>query len=273
MSMNDKTILVTGATDGIGKQTALELSHMGARVIIHGRNPQRVQDTIEEILKSSGNDKLEYLVADFSSLQQVKAMADEIRSNFEHLDVLVNNAGTIPMQRLLTEDGFEFNFQVNHLAPFLLTNLLLELLKKSAPARIIFVSSDAHAMCELDFNNLQAEKNFDWLNAYGLSKLGNMYLTYELAERLQGTGVVVNCLHPGDVDTKMQRATTTVKGITTILGAATSVYLSSSPEIENINGKYFVDMKATPSCELSYDIEKRKKFWNISEELVKSLLV
>ncbi|MCJ7624272.1 MAG: hypothetical protein MUO76_12280, partial [Anaerolineaceae bacterium] len=129
--------------------------------------------------------------------------------------------------------------------------------------------SDAHAMCELDFDNLNAEKHFDWLNAYGLSKLGNMYMAYELADRLQGTGVVANCLHPGDVDTKMQRSTTTDKGISTALGAATSVYLSSSPESENINGKYFIDMKATPSCDLSYDNENRKNFWAISEESLK----
>jgi NAD(P)-dependent dehydrogenase (short-subunit alcohol dehydrogenase family) len=270
--MKDKTILITGATDGIGKQTALELALMDARVIIHGRNPRLVQDTVDEIIKTSGNDKLSGVVADFSSLKQVKALADEIRSNFGQLNVLVNNAGTLPMQRLLTTDGYELNFQVNHLAPFLLTNLLLDTLKTNAPSRIINVSSDAHAMCELDFENLQAEKHFEWLNAYGLSKLGIMYMTYELADRLQGSGVVVNCLHPGDVDTKMQRSTTTAEGVSTSLGAATSVYLSSSSEINNINGKYFIDKKATPSAEISYDIEKRKRFWSISEELVKNYL-
>ncbi len=271
--MENKTILVTGATDGIGKQTALDLARRGSRVIIHGRNPKRVQDTVDEIKQIIGNDKLNSLIADFSSLRQVKTMADEILTKINHLDVLINNAGTIPMQRFLTEDGFEMNFQVNHLAPFLLTNRLLGLLKDSAPARIVTVSSDAHAMCELDFDNLQAEKHFDWLNAYGLSKLGNVYMTYELAERLQGSGVTANCLHPGDVDTKMQRATTTVKGVSTKVGAATSVFLACSPDMEKVSGKFFVDLQTIPSCEISYDIENRKKFWRISEELVKKYLI
>jgi NAD(P)-dependent dehydrogenase (short-subunit alcohol dehydrogenase family) len=269
ISIINKTILVTGATDGIGKQTALDLARKGASVIIHGRDHVRVHAALDEIASFTGNDKLHTIVADFSSLQQVRSMADEICSKYERLDVLVNNAGILPMQRLLTADGFEMNFQVNHLAPFLLTNRFLDLLKKSAPARIVNVNSDTHAMCELDFDNLQAEKHFDWLNAYGLSKLGNMFMTYELADRLQGSGVVANCLHPGDIDTKMQRATSTVKGASTSMGAATSVYLSSSPEMETVSGKYFIDLKVTPSCEISYDIEKRKKFWEVSQELLK----
>ena len=272
-SMNGRTVLVTGATDGIGRQTALDLAGMGASVIIHGRDQKRLQEARAEITKATGNHEIETIAADFASLRQVKAMADEIITKFPNLHVLVNNAGFISLEHLTTEDGYEMNFQINHLASFLLTNLLLGLLKKSAPARIVTVASDAHAMCDLDFDNLQAEKNFSWLNSYGLAKLGSVYMTYELAERLQGSGVVANCLHPGNVDTKMQRATSTDQGVSTAIGAATQVYLASAPEAAAINGRFFIDLQDTPTCDLAYDVENRRKFWKVSEELVKDYLV
>lgn len=273
MAKIDLTVLVTGATDGIGKQTALELAQMGVSVILHGRNHDRVQDTLKEISDSTGNEYLDSVVADFSSLREVKEMADRVIREFRQLNVLINNAGTLTMQREMTGDGFEMNFQVNHLAPFLLTNRLMHLLKINAPARIITVSSDAHAMCELDFENLQAEKHFEWLNAYGISKLGNVFMTYELAERMAGTGVTTNCLHPGDIDTKMQRATSDVKGESTAKGAETSVFLATSPEVEGVTGKFFIDKKEIPSCEESYNIETRRRLWSISEGMLKDYLI
>lgn len=270
--MNGKTVLVTGSTDGIGKQTALELARMGARVLIHGRDPQRVKDSGEEIFHATGSDQLDTFVADFASLRQVKRFAQKITEKYDRLDVLINNAGVYFKERFITEDGYEMTFQVNHLAPFLLTKLFLPLLKKSAPARIVTVSSTLHSTIELDFSDMQGEKRYSGLHAYGLSKLGNIYMTYELAERLMGTGVTANCLHPGGVDTKMLRAVTGVPGISIKEGAQPSVYLASSPDVANLTGKYFYHKEIRKTSDLSYDVESRKNFWQISEKLVKDYL-
>ena len=270
--MKGKTVLITGSTDGIGKQTALDLARMGAHVIIHGRDPQRVQTTREEIINASGNDQVDALLADFSSLAQVKRMAKEILARYSRLDVLVNNAGVFLLDRKLTNDGLEMNFQVNYLAPFLLTNVLLPLLQKSAPARIVCVSSALHSKTILDFKNLQGEKNYNGIQAYALSKLGNIYLTLELAKRLEGSGVTANCLHPGGVDTKMLRTAMQMTGIPVEEGAAPSVYLSSSPEVEKISGKYFYHQEVGRLSEIASDTTARKKLWKISEGLLKDYL-
>ena len=174
--MKGKIVLITGSTDGIGKQTALDLARMGANVIIHGRDPQRVQAAKEEVIKKSGNNHIETLLADFSSLAQVKRMTVEILAKYSRLNVLVNNAGVFLLDRKLTTDGLEMNFQVNYLSPFLLTNLLLPLLQISAPSRIVSVSSALHSKTILDFENLQGEKNYNGIQAYALSKLGNIYM-------------------------------------------------------------------------------------------------
>jgi NAD(P)-dependent dehydrogenase (short-subunit alcohol dehydrogenase family) len=267
-----KTILVTGSTDGIGKQTALELARMGANVIIHGRDPQRLQTTLEELVKKSGNDHIESLLADFSSLAQVKQMAGDILAKYMRLDVLVNNAGVFLLDRKITTDGLEMNFQVNHIAPFLLTNLLLPLLKKSTPARIVSVSSALHSKTILDFENIQAEKNFSGIQAYALSKLGNIYMTLDLAERLAGSGVTANCLHPGGVDTKMLRTAMQMTGISVEEGAAPSVTLASSPDVAEVTGKYFYHKEVGRLSEIASDTAARKKFWQMSETLVKDYL-
>jgi NAD(P)-dependent dehydrogenase (short-subunit alcohol dehydrogenase family) len=265
--MKDKIILITGSTDGIGKQTALELARMGATVLLHGRNAERGEKALAEVRKATGSERLDYFAADLSSLKQVRALAAQVRQKYDRLHVLVNNAGVYVKERRMTEDGLETTFAVNHLAPFLLTHLLLELLKKGAPARVVNVSSRLHHSARVDLDNLQGEKRFSGFGAYCLSKLGNILFTYELAERLAGTGVTVNALHPGGIATKLLRAASGSSGASLEEGAATPVYLASAPEVENVTGTYFVGKQATPSSPLTYDAKLRREFWAISERL------
>ena len=265
--MKDKVILITGATDGIGRQTALELARLGARVLVHGRSEARCRAVVDEIRQRTGNERVEYFVADFASLRQVREMAAQVKAKHDRLHVLINNAGIFLRERRLTEDGLETTFAVNHLAHFVLTHLLLDLLKASAPARIINVSSNTHQSAKVDFGNLQGEKRYDGYAAYALSKLGNVLFTYELAERLKGTGVTVNCLHPGVIATKMLRVGWGGGGGRLEEGAETPVYLASSPEVENVTGKYFVRKRETPSSPASRDEKLRKEFWEVSERL------
>jgi NAD(P)-dependent dehydrogenase (short-subunit alcohol dehydrogenase family) len=266
MSMENKVILITGSTDGIGKQTALDLAKLGATVLIHGRNRTRCENTATEIKTKTGSQSLEFFVADLALLRQIRNLAKEIKSKHDKLDVLINNAGVIENQRKLTEDGYEMTFAVNHLAYFLLTGLLLDLLKKSAPSRIINVSSMSHSS-HIDFDDLQSEKHFRGYSAYSLSKLCNILFTYELAERLQGSGVTANCLHPGTINTKLLRMNFS-GGRPVSEGSKTSVYLATAPELEKVTGKYFVDKRETRSSDISYDPEVRRKLWEMSERMV-----
>jgi len=271
--MDIRTVLVTGATDGIGRQTAIELARQGNRVLIHGKDKVRGAKALDEINRDNCNENLVLYLADFSSFSDVKRMADEIKREQSDLHVLINNAGTFSKEKLLTKDGLEMTFAVNHLAPFLLTMLLLDLLKASATARIITVSSNAHRnISEVDFGNLQAEKTYDGFEAYGLSKLGNILFTNELAERLEGSGVTANSLHPGVISTKMQRASYNLDGASVEEGAQTPVYLATSPEVENVTGKYFSRMLEKPTSNLAQDKALQKKFWKVSEELLAGYL-
>jgi NAD(P)-dependent dehydrogenase (short-subunit alcohol dehydrogenase family) len=270
--LDNKTILITGSTDGIGKETALELAQNGHQVILHGRDRQRLQQAKDEIERISGHPVAKTILADFNSLANVKVMADQILQEVPHLDVLINNAGLYLKERIITRDGFEMTFQVNHLAPFLLTNLLLPLLKKSTPARIVTVTSALHSRAILDFENLQGEKTFNGLEAYALSKLGNLYMSLELAERLAGSGISSNCLHPGGVDTKMLRAAMGTQGIPVQEGAKPSIYLATSEEVEGLSGKYFYHSDIGIATEIGRDVTARKKFWRVSEELVRPYL-
>jgi NAD(P)-dependent dehydrogenase (short-subunit alcohol dehydrogenase family) len=271
--MNVKTVLVTGATDGIGKQTAIELARQGAKVLIHGRDKAKGAKVLDEINRDNCNENLALYLADFSSFADIKRMSEEIKREQSNLHVLVNNAGTFSKEKLLTKEGLEVTFAVNHLAPFLLTLLLLDLLKASAPARIVNVSSGAHRnITEVDFGNLQAEKTYDGFEAYGLSKLGNVLFTNELAKRLEGSEVTVNSLHPGVISTKMQRASYNLDGADVEEGARTSVYLTTSPDVEGFTGKYFSRMAEKPTSDLAQDKALQEKFWKVSEELLAGYL-
>lgn len=267
MTDSPKTILITGSTDGIGKEAAIELAAMGHRVIVHGRTSERAQCAADDIRKKSGSATVETVVADFTSLRQVRAMAGEIIRRFPRLDVLINNAGVYMKERILTEDGFETTFQVNYLAHFLLTHLLLDLLKRSAPSRIINVSSMAHHNAKLSLDNLQGEKKYGAYGAYACSKLENILFTYELAERLEGTGVTVNCLHPGVIATKLLRAGFGGFGGSGVeKGAETIVFLATSPKGDSISGKYFVNKEIADSSLASHSRSLRKALWELSKQ-------
>lgn len=265
--MDGKIVLITGSTDGIGKQTALELSRLGATVLLHGRNQERGLNALYEIRSQTGHENNDLFIADLSSLTQVRLLAHEVQRKYDRLDILINNAGVFMNKRVLTEDGFETTLAVNHLSHFLLTMLLLDILKKSAPSRIINVSSIAQRNANLEFDNLQGENRFGGYEAYALSKLANILFTNELAERLQRTNVTVNSLHPGVITTKLLSAGFNMKGSSLEEGAATSVYLASSPEVDGITGKYFIDKHESAPSKLADDSELRKAFWEISEKL------
>ncbi len=265
--MNEKTILITGSTDGIGKQTALELSRMGARVLLHGRSDERGEAVLNEIRAASGNRSLDLCIADLCSMQQVRQLAAEIQKKHGALHVLINNAGVLMNERQLTEDGLEMTFAVNHLSHFLLTHLLLDMMTRSAPARIINVSSMVHQGARLD---LQGERHFSGYGAYSISKLANILFAYELAERLKGTGVTANALHPGVIGTKMlHRGFGAVGGSHLAEGAETSVYLATSPEVEGVSGKYFVRKREMESSAQTHDKALRRRFWEVSERLAR----
>lgn len=267
--MKTKVILITGATDGIGRQTALELARTGATILLHGRNPALGKTVLEKIRKESHNENLELFIADFASLKQVRRLAEEVNEKHTRLDVLVNNAGVYMRHRQLSEDGFEATFAVNHLAPFLLTNLLLNLLKKSAPSKIINVSSTAHQGARFDLGDLQGETSFEPYDAYSRSKLANLLFTYELARRLEHTGVTVNALHPGVIATKMLKASFgSFGGRPVEEGAARIAYLINTPGIETVSGKYFVNDKEQLSSPISRDEKLQKQFWIMSEKMV-----
>jgi NAD(P)-dependent dehydrogenase (short-subunit alcohol dehydrogenase family) len=263
--MDDKTILITGSTDGIGKQAAFELAKLGARVILHGRNKSKVKRVLQEFEQKIGNDQLDFFIADLSSLQQIRTMATEIRRKYNRLDVLINNAGVAMNKLEMSDDGYEMTFAVNHLAVFAFTLLLLDLMTQSAPSRIINVSSMAHSS-SLNFENLVESRNFDGWEVYCQSKLCNILFTYELAEKLQNQGVTVNCLHPGVINTKLLRVNFG-GGRPVTEGSRKLAYLATAPELETVTGKYFSDNRQTRSAEITYDAETRKKLWNLSEKL------
>ncbi len=264
--MNNLRVLITGSTDGIGRQCALETAGNGATVILHGRDAARARAAAEEIRKRYGNSDVDFVAADFRSLAQVRRMAAQIAEKHPKLNVLVNNAGTYERTLQLTDDGFETTFAVNHLAPFLLTNLLVEVLKKNAPSKIINVSSMVHQQARWDASFARGGNHYDAYSAYAVSKLGNLLFTYELAQRLQGTGVTVNGLHPGVIATKLLRAGFGSSGGRNISdGAARILHLVTMPHRSELTGKYFVDDKETVSSPQSRDRNLQKEFWSMSE--------
>lgn len=275
--MNDKTVLITGATGGIGRVTAHRLAKLGARVLIVGRDEEKAIQTASEIRQQSGNPQVEYLLADLSEMDQVRRLAAEVGQRTDRLDVLINNAGAFFARRELTREGLECTFALNHLAYFLLTQLLLNLLHRSGPARIVNVSSAAHRGARLDMNDLQVSKGYNGLKAYSRSKLMNLYFTYELARRLKGSGVTANAVHPGFVATNIGRANggwvggllrvARVAAITPEQGAEALVHLSASPDLEGVSGKYFEQQRLARSSEVSYDDEIALRLWDRSLQL------
>jgi len=301
-SMSGKTCLVTGATAGIGEVTARELARHGACVVLVGRSQERGEATAEAIRLETGNPSVEFLVADLSSQAEIRRLAREFLERYPRLDVLVNIAGALFAQRRESVDGIEMTMALNHLAYFLLTNLLLETLKASAPARIVNVSSRAHEDVKgLDFVDLQARTRARRFRGYGeskfasllftllaptrhpgflqyaRSKLANLLFTYELARRLEGTGVTANTLHPGFVASRFMtgngalgwfmRRWAGLFAVSAEEGAKTSVYLATSAEVEGVTGKYFTKQKAVASSQASRDKAAARRLWQLSEEL------
>ena len=277
-TMSGKVCLITGATSGIGKIAATALAAQGAEVVITGRNLQKTRDTVEQIKSETGSQSVQYLTADFSDLAQVRDLAASFKVRYSQLDVLLNNAGTFFNIRVGTSYGVEMTFLVNHLAPFLLTNLLLDVIQPSAPARIINVSSDAHNFGTMDFDDLGFKHGFFGIKAYARSKLANLFFTYELARRLDGKGVTVNAVHPGAVATDIWKTNFSIFGpalkyVMSFLalnpqqGADTLIYLASSPDVAGMTGEYFFEREVMPSSPVSHDENQAHKLWEISEKL------
>lgn len=283
-SMAGKTCLVTGANQGIGKETAVALAQMGAEVVITARHREKGEAALADIRQRSGNDRVDLMLADFASFDSIRQFASAFQSTHPRLHVLVNNAGAYNATRTLTRDGFETTFGVNHLGYFLATKLLLDTIKASAPARIVSVSSNAHTRGKMNFDDLQGERSYAGFGAYGQSKLANVLFTYELARRLEHTGVTANCLHPGVVMTGFGKNNPGMIGslfgvfqavgrpflLTPEKGAQTSIYLASSPDVEGVTGKYFAKSREKQSNAISHDPEVARRLWEVSEEMIAS---
>lgn len=273
--MTGKTVLVTGSTDGIGRETARELARLGARVLVHGRSEERVSAALRYVAETAGHDEPQGFVADFSSLEQVRRLGVEVWEATPRLDVLINNAGVFSLTYELSQDGYELTLAVNHLAPFLLTNLLIDRLVASAPSRVVDVASGVHFSARLDFRELavgdpqgRGERRYDPHEAYAQSKFCNVLFTYRLASRLRGAGVTANCLHPGVISTKLLRAGFQGGGQPPQEGARTPVYLASSPDVAEVTGRFFVNREPRRSSALSYDAETQRRLWEVSARLV-----
>jgi NAD(P)-dependent dehydrogenase (short-subunit alcohol dehydrogenase family) len=275
--LHGKVCLVTGSSSGIGKATASGLAALGATVVLACRDSGRGEAARQEIIRESNNQNVSVGLVDLARLDSVRSFADDFRHKYSRLDALVNNAGIYASRRIVTADGFESTFAVNHLAHFLLTNLLLELMKASAPSRIVNVSSEAQSRGHINFKDLQGERKYSGWKSYPQSKLANVLFTYELARRLEGTGVSVNCVHPGTVRTNFARNNGGFMGLIVRVfapfmlspeqGARTVVWLASSPEVEHSTGKYFANQSELRSSSESYDLEVAKHLWEVSRKL------
>jgi NAD(P)-dependent dehydrogenase (short-subunit alcohol dehydrogenase family) len=277
VNMTSKICLVTGGNSGIGKATALGLAKMGATVVIVSRNKEKGETAVTDIIAKSGNKNVELIQADMSSQNSIYKLAEEFKARHEKLHVLINNAGVYLTKRITTEDGLESTFAINHLGPFLLTSLLLDILRASAPSRIVNVTSDAHNSAKVDFDDLQGEKRFSGWQAYGQSKLAMILYTHELAKKLEGTGVTVNSVHPGVVRTNFAKNN---GGLVALgfrflgmffigpeIAARRILYVATSPDLDGVTGKYFSKMHEARSSHESYDDESAKRLWQISEQL------
>jgi NAD(P)-dependent dehydrogenase (short-subunit alcohol dehydrogenase family) len=274
--MDGKVALVTGGTSGIGKATAMALAAMGADVVVVGRDRQRGERAAAEIRAQTGS-RVDLALADLASQAGVRELAEGFKGRYDRLDVLINNAGLVQSTRTESPDGLETTLAINHLAPFLLTNLLLDTLKESAPSRVVTVSSEAERWGNIDFDDLQSKNKYRGFPVYGMTKLANIMFTYELAERLEGTGVTATCMHPGAVNTRFG---TNNRGPMTILfrafkpfmrtpeqGADTVIWLASSPEVEGLSGRYYSDRKPLEPKKIANDPAARRRLWEESERL------
>jgi NAD(P)-dependent dehydrogenase (short-subunit alcohol dehydrogenase family) len=278
-TMVGKVVLVTGATSGMGKVTARVLATYGATVVIHGRDEEKAKETVEEIKEETKNPAVYYLLADFEKLDDVRIMANEFRSRFHRLDVLINNAGAVFSKRQESLDAIELTLQVNYLSHFLLTNLLLDMLKASAPSRVVNVSSGVHERGHIDFEDLQMTRKYSGQKAYASSKLALVLFTYELARMLEGSGVTCNASNPGLAKTHLGYdaglLTSLSKRFVDIFGksaeksAETTIFIASSPELSKVSGKYFEEKEEAESSEMSYNTSAAKKLWDISLRLTK----
>jgi NAD(P)-dependent dehydrogenase (short-subunit alcohol dehydrogenase family) len=282
-NVQGKTILITGATNGIGKVAATELAKMGAQVVIVGRQKSKTQGVLDEIKATAPSVSADMLIADLSVMAEVRRLANEFKQKYQRLDVLINNAGAMFAERHESHDGLEMTFALNHMSYFLLTNLLLDTIKASAPSRIINVASDVHAGGRLDFADLQSKNKKSYgtngLSAYSHSKLMNIMFTYELARRLKGTSVTVNALHPGLVNTGFGLNNRGLAGfimrvvhlfaVSPSKGADTMVYLASSGEVEGETGLYWSKRKAIQSSSASYVADDQRRLWDVTAELAK----
>lgn len=277
--MQGKLIVITGGTSGIGYYTAQEVARMGATVIITGRDETKCQTSVEKIKRETGNPAISYLLAELSSQAQIRSIAGKFLDQHDRLDVLVNNAGGANLFRQVSEDGLERTFAVNHLAYFLLTNLLLGALKNSPQARVVSVSSGSHYGEHIDFNDLQLKRFYNPVKAYGRSKLANILFAYELTRRMEGTQVTSNALTPGMVATDIWKKvnpwlTPLIYPVvermaqTPLQGAQTSIFLATSPEVEGVTGLYYADKRPVKTSPESYDVETARRLWEVSSELV-----
>ncbi len=266
--MRNKIFLITGSTDGIGKETAIELAKKDAHVIIHARNEEKTKTAIKFIKEKTRISDISGVFADLSSFIQVKQMSKNIYEQFDHLDVLINNAGIFRPERRITDDGLEETFMVNYVAPFYLTNLLIDLLKKGDSGRIVNVVSQVHSN-QLDFNDLQYKLGYTGVKTYARSKTCLIMFTYYLAEKLKHTNITVNCLHPGVINTKLLDAAMGSVGAPVSKGADTLIYAATAPELENISGEYLINNKTEPSKDITYNKDLQKRLWQKTEELIK----
>lgn len=273
--MHGRVCVITGATSGIGRATAAALARRGATVVLVCRDPRRAASTREAIRRESSNDAVSVVLADLASLAEVRRAATEITTTHGAVHVLIHNAGVATRRRSTTADGHELTLAVNHLAPFVLTTRLVSALRAGAPSRVIVVSSRMERMGHIDFDNIHVARGYSLVRAYSQSKLANVLFTYELAGRLAGTGVTVNCLHPGLVATNLlheipswMRALYTPFLHTVEQGARAPVRLATAPELERVSGRYFGDPGIeTRSSRRSYDVVLRRRLWDVSEQL------
>ena len=277
--MKDKIVLITGGSSGIGLATAEALAAMGAEIILAARSEEKLKEAAQQIESKTGNKNIKYYLADFSSQKSIRALAEKIKKDYQKIDVLINNAGGVFPTFKLNDDGLEMTIGTNHFAYFLLTNLLLDLIKKSDYARIVNVASESHYSGKIDFESFKKEKGYFIMKAYGQSKLANVLFTAELAARLKGTQVTVNALHPGFVKTEIGNKdtqwysklfwtlATKLAAISVEDGAKTSIYLASSPDVKGVSGKYFDKCKEKEPAALAKDKALQKELWRVSEQL------